>query len=110
MRRLNTQDTNFPQELAKLLSLSEEDLSSIESVVTGILQKVKTQGDAAVLELTNQFDRLNANAVADLELSNAELQEALRSLGLEVITSKSSDFHYISLKLCSMIKDTIYTI
>jgi histidinol dehydrogenase len=83
MRRLNTQDTNFPQELAKLLSLSEEDLSSIESVVTGILQKVKTQGDAAVLELTNQFDRLNANAVADLELSNAELQEALRSLPTE---------------------------
>jgi histidinol dehydrogenase len=83
MRRLNTQDTNFSQELAKLLSLSEEDLSSIESVVTGILQKVKTQGDAAVLELTNQFDRLNANAVTDLELSNAELQEALRSLPTE---------------------------
>ena len=83
MRRLNTQDTNFPQELAKLLSLSEEDLSSIEGVVSGILQKVKTQGDAAVLELTNQFDRLNANALADLELSNAELQEALRSLPTE---------------------------
>ena len=83
MRRLNTQDTNFPQELEKLLSLSEEDLSSIEGVVSGILQKVKTQGDAAVLELTNQFDRLNANALADLELSNAELQEALRSLPTE---------------------------
>jgi len=83
MRRLNTQDTNFSEELAKLLSLSEEDLSSIESVVTGILQKVKTNGDAAVLELTNQFDRLNANSVTDLELSNAELQEALRSLPTE---------------------------
>ena len=83
MRRLNTQDNNFSEELVQLLSLSEEDLSSIENVVTGILQKVKTQGDAAVLELTNQFDRLNASSVKDLELSNAELQEALRLLPTE---------------------------
>jgi histidinol dehydrogenase len=83
MRRLNTQDTNFSEELAQLLSLSEEDLSSIESIVTGILQKVKTSGDAAVLELTNQFDRLNASDVKELELSKAELQEALRSLPTE---------------------------
>ncbi|WP_108647337.1 histidinol dehydrogenase [Polynucleobacter rarus] len=83
MRRLNTQDTNFSEELAQLLSLSEEDLSSIESIVTGILQKVKTSGDAAVLELTNQFDRLNATDVKELELSKAELQEALRSLPTE---------------------------
>jgi len=83
MRRLNTQDTNFSEELAQLLSLSEEDLSSIESIVTGILQKVKTSGDAAVLELTYQFDRLNASDVKELELSKAELQEALRSLPTE---------------------------
>jgi histidinol dehydrogenase len=80
MRRLNTQDSNFAQELAKLLSLSEEDLSSIETVVTGILQEVKKRGDSAVLELTNQFDRINATSVKELELTHAKLQEALASL------------------------------
>ncbi len=83
MRRLNTQDINFSQDLAKLLSLSEEDLSSIEAVVTNILQEVKTHGDAAVLRLTNQFDRLHATSVQELELSKEKLQEALTALPAE---------------------------
>jgi histidinol dehydrogenase len=99
MRRLNTQDINFAQELAKLLSLSEEDLSSIEKVVTGILQEVKTRGDSAVLELTNQFDRINASSVQELELTHAKLQEALTSLpsaqrlALESAASRVRAYH-----------------
>ncbi len=99
MRRLNTQDSNFAQELAKLLSLSEEDLSSIETVVTGILQEVKTRGDSAVLELTNQFDRINASSVQELELTHAKLQEALTSLpsaqklALESAASRVRAYH-----------------
>ena len=99
MRRLNTQDSNFAQELAKLLSLSEEDLSSIETVVTGILQEVKTRGDSAVLELTNQFDRINASSVQELELTHAKLKEALTSLpsaqklALESAASRVRAYH-----------------
>ncbi len=99
MRRLNTQDSNFAHELAKLLSLSEEDLSSIETVVTGILQEVKTRGDSAVLELTNQFDRINASSVQELELTHSKLQEALTSLpsaqrlALESAASRVRAYH-----------------
>ena len=99
MRRLNTQDNNFTQDLAKLLSLSEEDLSSIETVVTDILQEVKMQGDAAVLRLTNQFDRLNATSVQELELNKEELLEALHALpasqreALEAAAQRVRSYH-----------------
>ena len=80
MRRLNTQDIHFNQALAELLSLSEEDLSTIETAVTNILQEVKVHGDAAVLRLTNQFDRLNAISIKELELSKENLHAALNAL------------------------------
>jgi histidinol dehydrogenase len=80
MKRLTTQDSNFPKDLADVLSLSEEDVSNIEGIVTGILQRVKQQGDSAVLELTNQFDRLQAGSVQELELHRDELQAAWQGL------------------------------
>jgi histidinol dehydrogenase len=81
------------------LSLSEEDLSSIETVVTQILHEVKTQGDAAVLRLTNQFDRLNAASVQELELNKDELLEALNALpasqreALEAAAQRVRSYH-----------------
>lgn len=99
MRRLNTQDSNFTQDLAKLLSLSEEDLSTIETAVTTILQEVKVHGDAAVLRLTNQFDRLNATSIQELELSREKLHAALNALpaaqkeALELAAQRVKSYH-----------------
>lgn len=83
MRRLNTRDETFDGDLKNLLSLSEEDISSIEKIVAQILQQVKEGGDSAVLELTNRFDRLNADSVSELELSQSQIQAALTSLPTE---------------------------
>jgi histidinol dehydrogenase len=80
MKRLTTQDSNFSKDLASILSLSEEDVSSIEGIVTGILERVKQQGDSAVLELTNQFDRLQAGSLAELELGREQLLAAWQGL------------------------------
>jgi histidinol dehydrogenase len=99
MRRLNTQDIHFNQALAELLSLSEEDLSTIETAVTNILQEVKVHGDAAVLRLTNQFDRLNATSIKELELSKENLHAALNALpaaqkeALELAVQRVKSYH-----------------
>ena len=99
MRRLNTQDIHFNQALAELLSLSEEDLSTIETAVTNILQEVKVHGDAAVLRLTNQFDRLNATSIKELELSKENLHAALNALpaaqkeALELAAQRVKSYH-----------------
>ena len=80
MRRLSTTDENFSGQLKELLQISEEDLSAIELSVANILRDVQTNGDAAVLRMTKQFDRLDASSMKDLELTQEEMQEAFKSL------------------------------
>jgi histidinol dehydrogenase len=78
--RLDSSSKDFYQDLKKRLSFSEENNHDIEIAVTGILQDVRENGDAAVLKYTKQFDRSQATGVADLELSQTEMHAALESL------------------------------
>ena len=80
MRRLSTTDENFSGQLKELLQISEEDVSAIELSVANILRDVQNNGDAAVLRMTKQFDRLDASSMKDLELTQEEMQEAFKSL------------------------------
>jgi histidinol dehydrogenase len=80
MRRLDTQQQTFVQDLKELLSLSEEDVSQIENTVIQILKDVQTQGDDAVLQLTQQFDRIQATSLSQLELSREEMARAFADL------------------------------
>ena len=63
MRRLSTTDENFSGQLKELLQISEEDVSAIELSVANILRDVQNNGDAAVLRMTKQFDRLDASSM-----------------------------------------------
>ena len=46
--------------------------------VAEILADVQKRGDAAVLDYTQRFDRVSADSVAALEITQAELQAALK--------------------------------
>jgi len=83
MRRLNTADADFDAQLKLLLDVSEADTSAIEQTVAKILREVQQSGDEAVLRLTQQFDRLEAASIADLELSKQEMQQAFEGLPQE---------------------------
>ena len=85
IRRLSTQDKSFNADLTALLAFETAQDDSVDMVVAGILKDVKTRGDAAVLEYTNKFDKTNANSVAELEVSQAEMRAALD--GLQANTS-----------------------
>ncbi len=80
IRRLSTQDKSFDADLKALLAFETAQDDTIDVVVTSILKDVKTRGDAAVLEYTKRFDKTNANSLAELEVSQAELQVALNGL------------------------------
>ena len=71
-RRLNTMDASFEADFAKLLSLKREDSPDVDAVVAGIIEDVRARGDAAVLELTERFDRLSLTAET-MRMSEAEL-------------------------------------
>ena len=83
VKRLNSQDAGFKEILLSSLSLPMADDQAIDAAVVKILSAVKDQGDNAVLELTQKFDRLNASSVADLEISRQDLERAYLSLAPE---------------------------
>jgi len=78
--RLSTQDAGFEAAFAQRLHWSADTDAAIEQRVADILADVQQRGDAAVLEYTQRFDGLTATSVAQLEITQAELQAALDSL------------------------------
>jgi histidinol dehydrogenase len=52
-------------------------------VVLNILAEIKIGGDDALLRYTKQFDRLSVKDVSDLEIGQADLESAYRSLPTE---------------------------
>ncbi|MGZ3184006.1 MAG: histidinol dehydrogenase [Telluria sp.] len=77
IRRLDSANASFQRDLHHLLAFEAATDEAIEQAVGAILQDVKARGDAAVLEYTNKFDRVNASSMAQLDLPVAELQAAL---------------------------------
>jgi histidinol dehydrogenase len=81
--RLTTRDPEFSQKLTQLLHVDAAEDQAIETVVADILRSVRRDGDAALLALTRQFDRVQADSVAALEIPKEEWQRALESLPQE---------------------------
>jgi histidinol dehydrogenase len=80
IRSFSTTDVNFDEKLKALLAFETAQDDSIDVVVANILKDVKARGDAAVLEYTNRFDKTGATKLSDLEISQADLHAALKSL------------------------------
>jgi histidinol dehydrogenase len=58
---LNTADADFEPRFTALLGAKREESPDVDDVVAAIIADVRARGDAAVLELTAQFDRLQLN-------------------------------------------------
>jgi histidinol dehydrogenase len=80
IKRYATTDAGFDANLKQLLAFEGAQDEKIDAVVASILNDVKTRGDAAVLEYTQRFDRLEAASMSALELPQAELNAALAEL------------------------------
>lgn len=99
VKRLNSQDAGFKEILLSSLSLPMAEDQAIDAAVVKILSAVKDQGDSAVLELTQKFDRLNASSVADLEISRQDLERAYLSLApeqknaLDIAAKRVREYH-----------------
>lgn len=99
IKRLNSRDAEFATQLQALLAFEAAQDDTIDRTVAAILADVKQRGDAAVVEYTNRFDRLSAQALPELELSQTKLQAALESLptdkreALEAAAARIRAFH-----------------
>jgi histidinol dehydrogenase len=78
--RLSTAQVDFEPRFKERLHWSGETDAAIEQRVADILADVRARGDAAVLEYTARFDGLQATALKEMELTQAELKAAFDGL------------------------------
>ncbi|MBN9461824.1 MAG: histidinol dehydrogenase [Burkholderiales bacterium] len=97
--RLDSRQPDFHARLATLRAWEPEQDEQIERVVADIVRDVRRRGDAALLEYTHRFDRLELARAADLELPRAALQAALDALAapereaLEAAAARVRSYH-----------------
>jgi histidinol dehydrogenase len=87
MQFLNVHDKDFNSRFDAILSRGEETGREVEKVVFDIIADVRRRGDAAVLELTRRFDRLDAASLAELEITAMEIKAAFAKVSADDLAS-----------------------
>jgi histidinol dehydrogenase len=77
IRRFDALDKNFAQDFQQLVNANNAQPADVTQQVQAIINDVRDQGDAALLNYTRQFDRLDVDAVHELEISPQEISHAL---------------------------------
>src|SRR5580698_4158140 len=81
-RRLDISDASFEADFQELLFGKREEEEDVTAVVRGLIAEVRRRGDAALIELTNKFDKAGVNAET-LKLSAEEIDAALVKVSSE---------------------------
>ncbi|MDQ6975623.1 MAG: histidinol dehydrogenase [Mariprofundaceae bacterium] len=98
INRLNAEDTDFPMQLHNLLSRETDTGTDVQDVVAEILQQVRSHGDKALCDYSQQFDAWNCtpeNMVIDRDrMATAwhAVDEKDRS-ALTLATQRIKDYH-----------------
>lgn len=99
IRRLSANAEGFREELDRLLAWETVSNDSVNDIVKEVVNNVRTQGDAALLEYTARFDRLTLNSGAELEISKDRLFAALERIpaeqrdALQLSADRVRDYH-----------------
>jgi histidinol dehydrogenase len=84
--RLTTQQPDFDAALSRLLSMRDTQVQQVDDVVRGIIERVRSEGDAALLEYTTRFDRFEATHDA-IRVTPQDMANALSLCQPELMTS-----------------------
>lgn len=83
--RLSNLSPDFQEQFAALLAGKREASEDVDQIVRDILEKVRDNGDAAVLDYTRKFDRLDAADMAELKVSPTEIKDAVAQVSKETL-------------------------
>jgi len=95
---LTTTDPDFEERFTALLNAKREDSPDVDQVVAEIIADVRDRGDAAVLELTAKFDRLELTpetmrfSEAEITSECAKVDDADRA-ALELAAERIRAYH-----------------
>ena len=76
---LNTTDSDFETRFEGLLGAKREEAPDVDQAVAAIIEDVRGRGDAALIELTARFDRLDLTPET-LAFSEAEIDAAVKQV------------------------------
>ena len=76
--RLDRDSADFDQRFAALLAAKREVSADVEKATRAIVDDVAARGDAALLEATRKFDRLDIDA-RGLRITPAEIEGAVKA-------------------------------
>jgi len=80
IRRLNSAEAGFRAAFSELLDRAQELDQKVEGVVREVIHNVRTRGDTALAAYTVKFDRWTPASAAALEIPQARLAEAARTI------------------------------
>lgn len=109
---LNTKDADFEATFQAVLGAKREDSPDVDATVADIIADVRARGDAAVLDLTAKFDRLQLDA-AGLRFSDAEIDGYCAQVGdedraaLELAAARIRAYHERQVPADAMWEDDI---
>ncbi|MCE8525490.1 histidinol dehydrogenase [Ruegeria pomeroyi] len=95
---LDSRQPDFETAFAALLGAKREDSPDVDAVVADIIADVRTRGDAAVIELTERFDRITLTPQT-LRFSAEEIAQALEEVpaperaALELAAARIRAYH-----------------
>jgi histidinol dehydrogenase len=80
IRKLNTAEPDFQQQLAALLAWDSVSDVAVNQVVNEVIADIRSRGDAALVDYTSRFDGWAAASAADLEIPLARLAQAWNTI------------------------------
>jgi histidinol dehydrogenase len=113
IRRLNTSTSNFSTELEALTHWSEELASDIEAAVKTVIAEVRSRGDIAVIEFTNQWDKRQVERFSELLVDADQLESAARDIApeqleaLQCAAERIKEFHLRQLQESWQYQDSL---
>ena len=80
IKKLNTSEADFWSALDSLLAWESVSNEQVLTTVKNIIADIRTNGDKALIEFSNKFDRLSVSSMDELTISPQRLKQALEDL------------------------------
>ncbi len=80
MKIINTKDDNFKHEFEELLQRGKMDMDGVTTIVKGLLDEIKNDGNTALKSHIAKFDRWEPSSDEALEVSVESMKEAYENI------------------------------
>lgn len=80
IRRLDANADDFQYQLNQLLAWESVSDSQVQSIVESVIERIRTEGDVALLDYSRQFDQFDVADVRELVLDGKAIQSAFDRL------------------------------